>query len=75
MKSRQAKERARLRGRVKRLERCLKDVQRWISDEYMEARSYGRNTKEDDHYSALLRLDRRVRRTMPPIFPRGLYTP
>ncbi len=66
---------AKAKCRVKQLEKCLRAVQKWISDEYITAREMGANNDESDSYVSLCHPDRRVRRTMPAIYPRGLYSP
>jgi hypothetical protein len=51
--------------RIKRLETCLRDVLRWISDEGIELNGRGADNDDNAQYVALCRLNRRIRRTIP----------
>jgi hypothetical protein len=65
-KSAQALERAKLNRRVKQLENCLRDVQRWISEQDIEFNSRGADNDDNENYRALCALNNRIRRTLKP---------
>jgi hypothetical protein len=50
--------------RIKRLEKCLHDVQRWISDEMIDLNGRGADNKDNSQYVSLCRLRIRVNRTI-----------
>jgi len=58
--------------RIKRLENCLRDVLRWCSNREIELNAQGADRPDCEEYCELMRLRRRVWRTLPPNRPFGL---
>jgi len=53
-----------LRRRVKQLERCLTDVDRWLGDRYNDHRSCGTDKPWHEEFVLLGQIMRRVSRTL-----------